>query len=303
MQSMCCIAIPQFHVLTNLVAMVYFFLQMENQSEQWLTITLGILQFLLSLIILGLTFIKPRHSIKKSYIICLVCLFIGILLYLNIVNFRQDCLILMILQYLSLGMICSLLMIPNKMIGLVIQIQIYIIAVGLDLMSFYLYYIMGKFNFNRAISVVGSGGMQVIALILFIICQINPQKRLANEVHLIVGFYFFCELFVSCTFVAECANQELNIYLIGITILKISNIFLDLILYSFVKLNYPENQIKLGRVDIENPPQKQDLRSIATRETLSEQSSVLQKSVQEPIGQVRQACPSIQWIQYLLKIY
>lgn len=107
---------------------------------------------------------------------------------------------------------------------------------------------------------------------------------MADEVHLIVGFYTFCELFVSCTFVAECANvnlfnksnqQEVNIYLIGFTILKISNIFLDLILYSFIKLNYPENKTKPGGVDIEDPPQKQDLKNIATRETISEYSSAL----------------------------
>ncbi|CAD8193855.1 unnamed protein product [Paramecium octaurelia] len=303
MQSMCVLAIPQFHVLTSLVGLINFILQMENYSEQQLPLTFGILQFLISMIILGLAFARPRYAINKAYIICLIFLFLGISLYLNIANFRKDSLILMILQYLSIGMICSLMILPNKMIGLVIQIQIYIVAVVLDLMSFYLYYILGNFNFNRAISIVGSGGMEAITLILCIVCQVYPQKRLADEAHLIVGFYIFCELFVSCTFVAECANQEANIALIGFTILKISNIFLDLILYSFLKLNYPENQTRSARVDIENPPQKLDLRSVATRETLSEYSNALQKSVQEPIPHTRKACPSVQWIQYLLNIY
>ncbi|CAD8128002.1 unnamed protein product [Paramecium sonneborni] len=303
MQSMCVFAIPQFHFLTSLFSLIYLVLQIENSSEQWLSIIFAVLQFITCLVILGLSYTRPKHKMKKTYIICLVCLFLGISLYLLIVNFQKDCLVLIILQMLSVGMISSLLILPNKLIGIVIQIQIYVVAVGLDLMSLYLYYFMSKFNLNRAISVVGSGGMEIITLVLCIICQRNPQNRLADEVHLIIGFYIFCELFVSCTFIAECIDQNMNIYLIGLTILKISNMFLDLILYSFVKLNYPENQIKPGRVDIENPPQKMDLRSVATRETLSEYSTIQQKNAQESNGVVRKACPSIQWIQYLLKIY
>ncbi|CAD8185899.1 unnamed protein product [Paramecium pentaurelia] len=304
MQSMCFFAIPQFHVLTSLFCLIYFAIQLENYSDELPSQLLLIIQFLICLIILGLTFVRPQRKIKKPYIICLVFLFVGISLYLIIVNIRRvDCLVLIIFEFLSIGMISSLVLFSNKQIGIAIQIQVYIIAICLDLMSFYLYYYMDKFNLNRSISILGSSVMEIITLILCIICQLNPQKRFANEVHLVIGFYIFCELFVSCTFVAECVNQGINIYLFGLTILKISNIFLDLILYSFVKLNYPENQIKPGRVDIENPPQNTYIKSVATRETFSEDQNALKKSVQEPIHLVRQACPSIQWIQHLLKIY
>ncbi|CAD8193288.1 unnamed protein product [Paramecium octaurelia] len=304
MQSLCFLAIPQFHVLTSLFCFVYSILSVENQSEELASQFLSGLQLLVCVIVLGLVFVRPKHKVKKLYILCFVCLFVAISLYLMVENFRREnCLVLFIFEFLSIGMIFSLVVLPNKLIGIALQVQVYLIAICLDLMSFYVYYYMDQFNLNRSISILGSSVIEMITLILCIVCQLNPQKRLADEVHLIIGFYIFCELFVSCTFVAECVNQGVNIFLLGLTILKMSNILLDFILYSFVKLNYPENQIKPGRVDIENPPQKSELRSVATRETLSEDQNSLKQNTQEPIRIERKACPSIQWIQDLLKIY
>ncbi|CAK69254.1 unnamed protein product (macronuclear) [Paramecium tetraurelia] len=304
MQSLCFLAIPQFHVFTTLFCFVYYILSVENQSEELASYFLSGLQLLVGLIVLGLVFARPKHKVRKIYILCFVCLFVAIQVYLLVENFRREnCLVLFILEFFSIEMIFSLVILPNKLIGIVLQVQVYLIAICLDLMSFYIYYYMDKFNLNRSISILGSSVIEMITLILCIVCQLNPQKRLADEVHLIIGFYIFCELFVCCTFVAECVSQGVNAFLIGLTILKISNIFLDFILYPFVKLNYPENQIKPGRVDIENPPQKSELRSVATRETLSDDQNSLKKDAEEPVRIERKACPSIQWIQDLLKIY
>lgn len=79
-----------------------------------------------------------------------------------------------------------------------------------------------EFQLNRAIAIVGSGGVGLITLLLCLLCQLKPQRSLTEELHIIVGFYVFCELFICCMIIVECVN----VYSIS-KLLVLSNLFFN----------------------------------------------------------------------------
>ena len=62
------------------------------------------------------------------------------------------------------------------------------------------------FSLGRAIAILGSTAFGLITLGLCMLCQLKPGHSFTEDLHIIVGFYLFCEIFTCCMFVTEASN-------------------------------------------------------------------------------------------------
>ncbi|CAD8108616.1 unnamed protein product [Paramecium primaurelia] len=309
MQTICHYALPQFYISTNIISQVYLITRISSLSQEWSIIVLDIIQFLISLTLMVMIFIRHRFQMRKPHLFGLACSFSALSILLTVQKFDHYYLILIILQQLSSCLLMSLLVLNKNKIGVGIVIQIYLIGFLIDFLSLYIWIFENQFSLSRAIAILGSGGVGLITMILCLLCHANPKGKLQNELHIIIGFYIFCELFICCNIITEIINSVSSIYLIDLILLKISNVFLDVLIYPFAKLYEPKKmQISKNKISseiIENCNTKQfESNGIATKESDYELDSALKIKSDKYIVTIKQEqCTSKKWIQSLLEIY
>ncbi|CAD8124379.1 unnamed protein product [Paramecium sonneborni] len=308
MQVLCHYSIPQFYTTTNIISLIYISIKNSNLQFDWLTLTLQILQFLISLILMVLIFIRHKYQIRKPLLIALAISFCAISIILLIQQFDYYYLMLIIFQQLALCLLMSLLILNKNLIGFGIVIQIYMIGFLIDFLSFDIWIFKDQFSLNRSIAIMGFGAVGLIIFVLCMLSRLKPEGKLKQELHIIVGFYIFCELFICCNIITEMINNVCNIYLIDLILLKISNVFLDILIFPFAKYNVPKMQISKSQISseiIENYNTKNlECNVIATKESESELNSALKIRSDKHIVVLRQEQNATnKWIQSLLEIY
>ncbi|CAD8119745.1 unnamed protein product [Paramecium sonneborni] len=307
MQVLCHYSLPQFYITTNIISLVYISMKIKSLSTDWLALVLKIMQFLLSLTLIVMIFNRHRFQIKKSHSIGLAISFCALSIILTIQNFDYYYLMLILFQILSLCLLMSLLLLNKHQIGFLVVFQIYMIGLIIDFLSFHIWIFQDQFSLNRSIAVLGSGAFGLITLFLCLLCHFKPQGTLRNELHIIVGFYIFCELFICCNIITEIVNNVSNIYLIDLILLKISNLFLDILIYPFSKFHAPKIQFSKNKISNEitqNNTRHLECNGITTKESECELESALKVKSEQHIAVFNQEQnTSNKWIQSLLEIY
>ncbi|CAD8206313.1 unnamed protein product [Paramecium octaurelia] len=309
MQTLSHYALPQFYTTTIIISQVYPITRISSISQEWPTLIMEIAQFLISLALMVMIFIRHKFQIRKPHLFGLASCLTILSILLAIQQFDHYYLILIILQQLATCLLLSLIVLNKNKIGVGIVLQIYLIGFLVDFLSLYIWIFQSQFNLGRAVAILGSGGVGLITLILCLLCQAKPQGKLQNELHIIVGFYIFCELFICCNIITEIVNSNSSIYLIDLILLKVSNVLLDVLIYPFAKFHEPAKmQISKNKISseiIENCNTRQfECTTMPTKESEYELDSALKiKSDRHIVTNKIDQCVSKMWIKPLLEIY
>ncbi|CAK65557.1 unnamed protein product (macronuclear) [Paramecium tetraurelia] len=160
-----------------------------------------------------------------------------------------------------------------------------------------------QFSLSRAIAIFGSGGFGLLTLFLILLCHFNPKGKVQNELHIIIGFYLFCGLFTCCSITAELVNGVQSIYLVDLVVLKISNVFLDVLIYPFVKFGEVKLENKMEHFQNCNERQVES-GGIQTKESQSELDSALKiRGEKRNVARKEEEPVTNRWIRCLLEIY
>ncbi|CAD8208669.1 unnamed protein product [Paramecium pentaurelia] len=301
MQVLCQYALPQFYIVTNIISLVYLIIGISSLTSDWPSLVIEILHFLVSLTLIIMIAVKKRYQTRKPHFLGVASCFSALSIILAIQKFDQYYLLLILVQQLACCLLISLLMLNKKRIGVGVVLQIYLIGFLIDVFSIEIWVFQNQFSLSRAIAILGSGGIGLITLILSLLCHFNPKGKLQNELHIIIGFYIFCELFICCNIIAELVNGVQSIYLIDLMILKISNVFLDVLIYPFVRFHQPNMENKISS----EPIDKQfECQGIATKESDCELDSALKiRSDKQNVVVKEKQSDTNKWIQSLLELY
>ncbi|CAK57214.1 unnamed protein product (macronuclear) [Paramecium tetraurelia] len=307
MQSLCHYALPQFYTTTILISQVYLVTRISSISQEWSTLIMGIVQFLLSFALMVMIFIRHKFQMRKPNLFGLASCHTILSILLAIQQFDHYYLMLIILQQMAACLLLSLIVLnKNKIaVGIVFPLSLHLVWIR----HFMVRMFQNQFSLSRAIAILGSGGVGLITMILCLLCQAKPQGKLQNELHIIIGFYIFCELFICCNIITEIINSDSSIYLIDLILLKVSNVLLDVLIYPFAKFHEPTKmQISKNKISseiIENCNTRQfECSTIPTKESDYELDSALKiKSDKHIVMNKIEQCTSKMWIKPLLEIY
>ncbi|CAD8179476.1 unnamed protein product [Paramecium octaurelia] len=302
MQVLCQYALPQFYAVSNIVSSVYLMTKISSLNSDWPNLVMGILQFLLSLTLLTMIAVKNRLKIRKPHVLAVACCFSALSIILAIQKFDHYYLLLIILQQLVCCLLISLLVLSKNRIGLGVVSQLYLIGIFIDAFSIDIWVFEDQFSQSRAIAIFGSGGFGLLTLFLILLCHFNRKGKLQNELHIIIGFYIFCELFTCCSITAELVNGVQSMYLVDLLLLKISNVFLDMLIYPFVKFREVKLENKMEHFENCNERQVES-GGIQTKESECELDSALKiRGARQTVVRKEEEPVTNRWIRCLLEI-